>query len=170
MRMLLAGVVTAVIALGASSGCSATESKPTGMFDPCKEITDRVIWSAGFDPRTKKAVETLTGRSVRCQFSSAGGTGTLHLEHPNALALPWTYERYLASAQSVANSPGGQAPAVTKINGRDAYVGPQTMLGCAVNLRTATGVLTVEVWYPDEETCAPAQKVAATLEPNIGGR
>ncbi|MBF5001793.1 DUF3558 family protein [Nocardia sp. BSTN01] len=170
MRARLIGLAIAVVALGAVSGCSAAASKPTGMFDPCKEIPDTAIRSAGFDPRTKELAETLTGDSVKCKFTSAGGTGVLYLEHPNALAPMRSYESSLASAQSVGESPGGQAPVVTKINGRDAYLGPQILLGCAVNLRTATGVLTVQVDYSDHNDCPSAQEAAAALEPSIGSR
>ncbi|WP_433664999.1 DUF3558 family protein [Nocardia sp. CA-128927] len=152
------------------SGCSASASTPTGMFDPCKEIADSAIRGAGFDPATKKVVETIGGYSVSCKISSGGGLGSLDFEHPNATAGVRTYESYLASAQSVVNRPGGQAPTITKVNGRDAYVGPQTIFGCAVNLRTATGVLSINVTYHEADDCPSAQRVAASLEPSIGSR
>ncbi|WP_196054623.1 DUF3558 family protein [Nocardia aurantiaca] len=170
VRTKMIGVIIAGLALGVVSGCSASEDKPTGMFDPCKEISDRTIRSAGFDPDTKKVVQTLTNYSVKCEISPLSGYGSLYLEHPSALAPIRTYDAYLASAQRVANSPGGHAPTVTKINGRDAYVGPKSMLGCEVNLRTATGVMTVEATNADENTCASAQNIAAILEPSIGSR
>ncbi|MFJ4654584.1 DUF3558 family protein [Nocardia sp. NPDC088792] len=170
MRAPLSGVVIAALALCAVSGCSASSPKPTGAFDPCKEITDSTIRNAGFDPNTKKTVQTVANYTVRCEISSAGGLGTLYLEHPNVLAPIQTYDAYLASARSVVGQPGGEAPTVTTINGRDAYVGPHTMLGCDVALRTAISVMIVQVRYSDETTCASAQQVATLLEPSIGNR
>lgn len=166
----MVGVVVAGLALGAVSGCSASASTPTGRFDPCKEIADSAIRSAGFDPGSKKLVETIAGYSVKCQISSGGGLGSLDFEHPNAKASVRTYESELASAQSVVGQPGGQAPTVIKVNGRDAYVGPQTIFGCAVNLRTATGVLRINVTYHDADDCPSAQRIATALEPSIGSR
>ncbi|MEV6768869.1 DUF3558 family protein [Nocardia sp. NPDC051030] len=170
MRAKLVGVLVVGLAFGAVSGCSDSESTPTGMFDPCAEISDNAIKSAGFDPATKESVQGVTPYSVRCRISSSGRSGSLGLEHPNGVAPPRTYEAYLASAQSVANSPGGQAPTVTQINGRDAYVGPQSILGCAVHLRTATGVLSISVNYFDANNCPSAERVSAILEPSIGDR
>ncbi|MGW4534563.1 hypothetical protein ACWEOI_26820 [Nocardia sp. NPDC004340] len=170
MRTKLIGVIVAGLAAGVVSGCSDSDSSPTGMFDPCKEIRKSALRGAGYDPETKKDVPTIGDYSVKCRFTSFSGHETLSLEHPSAAAPIRTYEGYLASAQSAVKSPGGQAPTVTKINGRDAFYGPQTILGCTVTLRTATGVMSVEVSYADGNTCVSAQNAATIFEPAIGGR
>ncbi|MEU1428570.1 hypothetical protein ABZ412_15990 [Nocardia sp. NPDC005746] len=170
MRTKLIGVIVAGLAVGVVGGCSKSESAPAGMFDPCKEIRKSAIRSAGYDPESKKDVPTIGDYSVKCRFTSYSGHESLYLEHPSAAAPIRSYEGYLASAQSAVNSPGGQAPTVTKINGRDAYVGPQTILGCTVILRTATAVMSVEVSYADGNTCVSAQNAATVFEPAIGTR
>lgn len=170
MRTKLIGVIVAGLAVGVVSGCSTSESAPAGMFDPCKEIRKSAIRSAGYDPETKKDVPTIGDYSVKCQFTAYSGHERLYLEHPSAAAPIRTYEGYLASAQSAVKSPGGQAPTVTKINGRDAYYGPQTIVGCTLSLRTAAGVMSVEVSYAEGNTCVSAQNAAAIFEPAIGSR
>ncbi|MFD6358003.1 hypothetical protein [Nocardia tengchongensis] len=170
VRKNLIGLIVAGLAVGLVGGCSGSESKPAGMFDPCQEFSKSALRSAGYDPETRKDVPTIGDYSVKCQFTSFSGHETLSLEHPSVVAPVRSYEAYLAAAQSAVNRPGGQAPTVTKINGRDAYVGPETILGCTVSLRTATGVMTVEVAYANGNTCVGAQNAATILEPGIGTR
>ncbi|WP_067813057.1 hypothetical protein [Nocardia inohanensis] len=162
MRAHIAGLVITVAAF-TITGCS-TSATPTGPFNPCTEISDRALQDAHFDPKSKQTTASPNGHAVRCTLSGAGGT--LMLEHPNASApAGFTYDYALAAAKS-----RGATPAITKINNRDAYTGPQDFLGCATNLRTATSVLTIMVNDHTTDACAAAQSAAAALEPSIGDR
>ncbi|UGT42400.1 hypothetical protein LTV02_02985 [Nocardia yamanashiensis] len=166
MRAYRAVLVVALAAFTLTA-CSSSEPARTGPFDPCTEISDAVFKDARYDPASKKTTQTVTGRESRCTLSgtTASDHGSLMLEHPNTVTVGLTYDYFLASAQS-----GGTAATVTKVNGRDAYLSGQGLLGCTITLRTATSALSLTVSDHHSSDCPAAERVAAKLEPSIGSR
>ncbi|RDI65729.1 uncharacterized protein DUF3558 [Nocardia pseudobrasiliensis] len=156
-------IVVAVAVAIALAGCSE-ETRPSGPFDTCRDLSTTMLTQAGIDPASKQDTVVTGPLTPSCVYGLKNPAGSVRFDQLSNL----TYSSELAREQKIAQ---GVTVKAARINDRNAYT--KSVEGflskCDLIMELKQGVEVISV-FAGSDQCGIATRIGTAIDPVIGKR